>query len=107
MRCPQRREWLELYTMQQIRFSIVVAAIGLTALAGCTQPSASSKAGVRPDALSAVTAIRSAGQQFDSSVEVHPLRDAAVDGLVQQAQRLETEQQPAQALGAVRKALTI
>ena len=76
-------------------------------LASCTQPGAPAKTGVRPDAASAVAAIRAAGQQFDSSVEVHPLRDPAIDGLLQQAQQQEAQQQPVQALDSVRKALAI
>ena len=89
------------------KISIVYFASALCVLAGCAQPSAPAKSGVRPDAASAVAAIRAAGQQFESSVEVHPLRDPAVDGLLQEAHSQEAQQQPAQALTAVRKALAI
>src|SRR5690349_15629368 len=93
--------------MKQYSIVYIVATCAVALLAGCAQPSAPAKAGIRPDAVSAVAAIRAAGQQFESSVEVHPLRDPAVDGLLQQAHQAETEQRPAQALAAVRKALTI
>ena len=94
--------------MRQINIVYFVASLVAGMLGGCAaQPSAPAKSGVRPDAVSAVAAIRAAGQQFESSVEVHPLRDPAVDGLLQQAQLAETQQQPAQAMAAVHKALTI
>jgi Tfp pilus assembly protein PilF len=93
--------------MKQNEFVYIAAVLTMVLLAGCTQPGAAAKSGVRPDAVSAVAAIRAAGQQFDSSVEVHPLRDPAVDGLLQQAHQQEAQQQPDQALVSVRKALTI
>jgi len=93
--------------MKQCSIVYFSASLAVALLGGCAQPGAPAKSSVRPDAVSAVAAIRSAGQQFESSVEVHPLRDPAVDGLVQQAQQLETQQQPGQALGVVRKALAI
>jgi Tfp pilus assembly protein PilF len=93
--------------MRQSNFVYFASSLTLSLLAGCTQPSAPAKSSVRPDAASTVAAIRSAGSQFDSSVEVHPLRDPAVDGLLQQAHQQEAQQQPDQALASVRKALTI
>jgi Tfp pilus assembly protein PilF len=93
--------------MKNIRIVYFAASLATAMLGGCAQPSAPAKSGVRPDAVSAVAAIRAAGQQFDSSVEVRPLRDPAVDGLLQQAHQQEAEQQPAQAMASVRKALTI
>jgi tetratricopeptide (TPR) repeat protein len=59
------------------------------------------------DAASVVAAIRAVGAQSDSSVEVHPLRDPALDGLLKQAHDLEAQQQIAQALDATAKALKI
>ena len=35
-----------------------------------------------------------AGAKFDSSVEVHPLRDPAVEGLLKQAHELEAQHSP-------------
>jgi Tfp pilus assembly protein PilF len=93
--------------MKQNSLVYFFATLALAVLSGCTQPSAPAKSSVRPDATSTVAAIRAAGQQFDSSVEVHPLRDPAVDGLLQQAHQQEAQQQPAQALDSVRKALAI
>ncbi|MGA9335694.1 MAG: tetratricopeptide repeat protein, partial [Rudaea sp.] len=81
------------------------ALVGL--LVGCSSsPSHRGSAG-RPDRSAAVTAIRKAGTQFESSVQVHPLIDPAVEGLLHQARELEAQGQPAQALANVRKALTI
>lgn len=79
------------------------------ALAACSQPSPPARAAQRPDRdpQAAVAGIRAAGAKFDSSVEVRPLRDAAVEGLLKQAHDAEAQQQPAQALGSVRKALAI
>ena len=92
--------------MKQISI-VYFAAIFAGTLGGCVEPSAPAKNAVRPDATSTVAAIRATGAQFDSSVEVHPLRDPAIDGLLQQAHQQEAQQQPAQALDSVRKALTI
>ena len=69
--------------MKQNSFVYFASSLLVALLAGCAQPGAAAKSGVRPDAASAVAAIRAAGQQFESSVEVHPLRDPAVDGLLQ------------------------
>jgi tetratricopeptide (TPR) repeat protein len=85
------------------------------ALASCSQPAPPAKGGARPNAqaqadantLTIVANIRAAGTQFDSSVEVKPLRDPAVDGLLKQAHDLEGQQQIAAALEAVNKALKI
>jgi len=84
-------------------------------LAACSQPAPPAKASVRPDTstevdartLGIVAAIRTVGAQFDSSVEVKPLRDPAVDGLLDKAHQLETQQQVVPAIEAVNKALTI
>ena len=62
---------------------------------------------MKADTSSAITNIRAAGNQFDSSVEVHPLRDPAVDGWLDQSRKLEAQQQPAQALDPVARALKI
>lgn len=85
------------------RWVVIAAAIVITA---CSQPSPS-PSGVRPDAASSIAAIRDAGNKFDTSVEVHALRDPAVDGLVQQAHQYESQQQIAQALQALAGALKI
>ena len=93
----------------------VLLAIAAT-LAGCAQPAPPAKAAAKPnpppaqlDANTAaiVASIRTAGAQFDSSVEVKPLRDPAVDGLLKQAHDAEAQQQIPAALDAVAKALKI
>jgi tetratricopeptide (TPR) repeat protein len=81
--------------------------IGASLLLGaCTQPAPPAKIAQKPDREpnAAVTAIRAAGAKLESAVEVKPLRDPAVDGLLKQAHDLEAQGQPAQALDAVRKA---
>ncbi|HEX3894718.1 MAG TPA: tetratricopeptide repeat protein [Rudaea sp.] len=87
---------------------VYFAAIAASAiLCGCSQPPAPPQAVVKPDTSNAITNIRAAGNQFDSSVEVHPLRDPAVDGLLDQSRKLEAQQQAAQALDPVARALKI
>jgi tetratricopeptide (TPR) repeat protein len=84
-------------------------------LGACSQPAPPAKASAKPDTstsvdartLAIVAAIRAAGAQFDSSVEVKPLRDPAVDGLLDRARKLEAQQQIAPAIEAVDKALAI
>jgi tetratricopeptide (TPR) repeat protein len=92
------------------KISIVYFTIFSTmTLAACSQPSPPARMAQKPDRdpQASVAGIRAAGTQFDSSVEVHPLRDPAVDGLLKQARDIEAQQQPAQALTLVRKALAI
>ncbi len=81
----------------------------IVAIAGCSQPAVAPVKvdSAERDPAAAVVAIRAAGAKFDSSVEVHPLRDPAVDGLLQQAHELEAQRQPAQALASLRHALVI
>ena len=90
--------------MKKIGFVYFAAALALSA---CSQPQAPPQAVVKPDTSSALNNIRAAGKQFDSSVEVHPLRDPAVDGLLDQARKLEAQQQAAPALDKLGEALKI
>jgi len=95
-------------------YSSLTLAAALLA-AGCSQPSPPVKAAPQPSpqaqadaSTQAIVAnIRAVGSQFDSSVEVKPLRDAAVDGLLKQAHDLEAQNQIPQALDTVSRALTI
>ena len=84
--------------------TISLAICAYLALAACTEPAAPSAQRPDRDPSAAVTAIRAAGAKLESSVEVKPLRDPAVDGLLKQARDLEAQSQPAQALDAVRRA---
>ena len=88
---------------------VYFAATTAVLLAACSQPSPPARMAQKPDRdpQASVAGIRAAGTQFDSSVEVRPLRDPAVDGLLKQARDVEAQQQPAQALALVRKALAI
>ena len=84
----------------------IAAAVCSALLAACSQPAPPAKAAAKPDRdpTAAVTAIRAAGAKVESAVEVKPLRDPAVDGLLKQAREMEAQAQPAQALESVRKA---
>jgi len=96
-------------------FVYSVSSLLCAVLAACSQPAPPAKSAARPDTLAQadantaaiVAGIRAAGAQFDSSVEVKPLRDPAVDGLLKQAHDLEAQQQIAAAIAAVDKALKI
>lgn len=90
----------------KISRSLVLATTCAAALAACSQPAPPAKTAAKPDRdpTAAVTAIRAAGANLDSALEVKPLRDPAVDGLLKQARDLEAQGQPAQALDAVRRA---
>ena len=98
---------------RQVLLSLTTA--GALALAACSQPAPPVKTTpqqAQAQALDANTAavvagIRAAGTQFESSVEVKPLRDAAVDGLLKQAHDAEAQQQIPAAIEAVEKALRI
>ncbi|MFT3789728.1 MAG: tetratricopeptide repeat protein [Rudaea sp.] len=91
--------------MKFFQFPILAVAAGAL-LSACSQPSPPAKAAAKPDRdpAAAVAAIRAAGSQLESAVEVKPLRDPAVDGLIKQARDLEAQAQPAPALDAVRRA---
>src|SRR5215471_17803963 len=97
-------------------FVYVLLITVMAALGACSHPAPPAIAAAKPtpppvqlDANTAaiVASIRSAGQQFDSSVEVKPLRDPAVDGFLKQAHDFEAQQQIPAALDAVAKALKI
>lgn len=83
--------------------NLVVATLLLGACSRAATPPVEVQ---RPDRdpNAAVTAIRAAGAKLESSVEVKPLRDPAVDGLLRQAHDLEMQGQPAQALEVLRRA---
>jgi len=91
--------------MKFSRFAIFAAASGAL-LSACSQPAPPAKAAAKPDRdpTAAVIAIRAAGAKVDSALEVKPLRDPAVEGLLKQARDLEAQAQPAQALESLRKA---
>jgi tetratricopeptide (TPR) repeat protein len=94
--------------MNSSGFVYFVAIAASVLLVGCSQTApAPQQAIVKPDTSNAITHIRAAGNQFETDVEVHPLRDPAVDGLLDQSRKLEAQQQPAQALQPVAHALQI
>ena len=67
----------------QIPNAILISAAACLVLAACTQPAAPIAQRPDRDPTAAVTAIRAAGAKLESSVEVKPLRDPAVDGLLE------------------------
>lgn len=77
----------------------------LLSLVGCSQPTPP-VVSTKPD-HDAIAAIRSAGSQSDSAVEVQPLRDPAVDGLVNQAHELEAQNKFDDAVAIARQALAL
>ena len=88
---------------------VYFVASAAAALVACSHPAPPARSAQKPDRdpQATVANIRAAGAQFESSVEVHPLRDPSVDGLLKQARDVEAQQQPAQALTLVRNALAI
>jgi len=98
-----------------MRNHFVLLTSSLMLLAACSSPAPPAAVATKPDpqiqadaaTTSIVAGIRAAGAQFESSVEVKPLRDPAVDGLLKQAHDFEAQQQIAQAIEAVDKALKI
>jgi tetratricopeptide (TPR) repeat protein len=86
-----------------------LSLIATLALCACTQPGAPSKAATKPPVLDhdPVGAIRAAGIGMDSSVQVQPLRDPAIEGYLKQAHAAETAKDYAAAVAAVDEALKL
>lgn len=74
------------------------------ALAACSQPPPKAPL---PDEAGAVAAIRALGAHYQSSVQVHGLRDTAVDGFLDAAHAQEAQGQVRSARADVNKALKI
>lgn len=73
----------------------LLALASILSLSACTQPSAPSQASTKPAPVldhDPVGAIRAAGMSMgkDSSVQVQPLRDPAIEGYLNQAHAAET-----------------
>ncbi|HEY0181019.1 MAG TPA: tetratricopeptide repeat protein [Dokdonella sp.] len=87
------------------------AAMLVVALTSCTPPSPPPAQAVKPsptrDPATAVRAIRAAGEGLDSAVQVQPLRDPAIDGLLAQARKAEAANNFAQAADAANRALKL
>lgn len=78
---------------------------GLTvALAACSRPQIKAPA---PDTAGAVAAIRALGAHYESSVQVHGVRDPAVDGFLDAAHAQEAKGRFSVAQADVDKALKI
>lgn len=83
-----------------------IAALGsvMATLAACgstTPPKAA------PPGRDMLVEIRAAGRAMQSAVEVQPLRDPAVEGFVKQAEALESQSKPAEAVQQLERALRL
>ncbi len=78
-------------------------------LGACAQTGApvASKGPPPLDRTAALRAIRDAGHGLDSAVQVQPLRDAAIDGYVQQSRQAEARNDYAAAATSMDKALQL
>ncbi|MEP6510228.1 MAG: tetratricopeptide repeat protein [Dokdonella sp.] len=87
-----------------------ISIIAVLALGGCTQPSVPPTA-IKPtaavDPVAAVRAIRAAGDGLDSAVQVHPLRDPAIEGFLAKAHAAEAAHDLAAALAAAQSGLKL
>src|SRR5262249_57863276 len=91
---------------------LLLAAASVLALSACTQPSAPSPVSTKPAPVldhDAVGAIRAAGMSMgkDSSVQVQPVRDPAIDGYLNQAHAAETAKNFDAAAAATANALKL
>jgi tetratricopeptide (TPR) repeat protein len=88
----------------------VLSILAVFALTACTQsapPSSVVKPAAKVDPANAVNAIRAAGVGLDSAVQVHPLRDPAIDGFLKKANEAETRNEFAAAIESANKALKL
>ena len=91
---------------------LTLAAASVLSLSACTQPGAPSQASTKPAPVldhDAVGAIRAAGMSMgkDSSVQVQPLRDPAIEGYLNQAHAAETAKNFDGAAAATAEALKL
>lgn len=100
-----------MWTMKQ---NILLAAcLCASILAACSSPAPPAKGATKPappenpSAAAALARIRAPDAQFDSIVEVKPLRDPAVDGLLKQAHAAEGQGNIADAMATSARALAI
>ncbi len=93
------------FIMKLIKFLNLLTVPVVVGLAACSQPAPPVSA-AKPD-HDAIAAIRAAGTQSDSAVEVQPLRDPALDGLLKQARELEAQAKYDEAITAAQQALAL
>ena len=103
----------EIAVRMNIRFRLTLLAVAsVLAVSACTQPSAPSQVSTKPAPVldhDAVGAIRAAGMSMgkDSSVQVQPLRDPAIEGYLNQAHAAETAKNFDAAAAATASALKL
>ncbi|MEO7064659.1 MAG: tetratricopeptide repeat protein, partial [Dokdonella sp.] len=94
-----------------MKYSIAICSIvAALALGACTQsapPTSVVKPIAKVDPANAVRTIRAAGAGVDSAVQVHPLRDPAIDGFLKKANEAEARNDIAAAIDAANKALKL
>jgi len=80
-------------------------------LAACSHPGGSGSSPVKAqpsvEPSAAVAAIRAAGSNLDSAVQVQPLRDPAIEGFLERAHAAEKQGDIAAAVAAARQALDL
>ncbi|HEX6834101.1 MAG TPA: hypothetical protein VF132_11260 [Rudaea sp.] len=96
--------------IKSVLFTIIAGAAVL--IAACSQPSAPAKTATKPEPVNpsstaALGRISAADAQVDSIVEVKPLRDPSVEGLLKQAHEAEAKGDINAALAATARALAI
>jgi predicted Zn-dependent protease len=93
----------------RLKLHLLLIALCALALGACSQPSAPAKAATKPVTFDhdPVGAIRAAGMGMDSSLQVQPLRDPAVQGFVDQAHAAETAKNFDAAADAIASALKL
>jgi tetratricopeptide (TPR) repeat protein len=89
------------------RPAAMVAAACVLLLAGCSNPPLPPPASERGSPTAMVEAIRAAGANDQSVVQVAPLRDPAVDGFLDQAHAAENAGNYADAIGKIDSALKL
>lgn len=93
--------------MKKISNPNAALALLITLLGACSQPAPpAQQPAAKPD-NDVVLTIRDVGAKFQSDLEVHPLRDPAVDGIMQQVRSQEIQGHYDQALVLTERALTL
>ncbi len=92
-----------------VKLARLLVAFGLTALLSACAHTGAPPPEQAPtlDRTAALRAIRDAGRDMDSAVQVQPLRDAAIDGYAQQSREAEARNDYAGAALLLEKALKL
>lgn len=91
-------------------FPCAPAAVFTLLLGACAHtpdPGTQAEPAAAPQPAAAVAAIRAAGEQLDSAVQVQPLRDAAIEGALARARSAESAARYGEAVAEADKALAL